>query len=137
MCEHLFQERKKFQYIFALLEFFLVMPWSTAAHERCFSALNNIKTRRSCLNHETVDDLLHISVNGLALNKFSEDKALEFLWTAAQIKRHVQGHKKHYPSVKIKSDMLQASVATVLDQITEDPSEISDFSSTDCEQIEL
>lgn len=138
MCDTLFQERTKFQYISALLEISLVMAWSTAACERGFSALNNIKTlHRSCLQHDTVDDLLHISVNGPTLNKFSPDKALELWWTAVRKKRHVQGHKKHSSSIKIQSDVHQASVATVLDQITEVPSEISDLSSTDCELIEL
>ena len=48
------------------------MPWSRAAYERGLFALNNIKILHiSCLQHDTVDDLLQISVNGPALNKFS------------------------------------------------------------------
>ena len=53
------------------------MHKSTPACERSFSALNNIKTLHSnCLQFEIVDDLLQISVNGPALNKFSPDEAL-------------------------------------------------------------
>ena len=85
---------EKFRYISALLEISMVMPWSTASCERGFSALNLIKTsHRSCLQHDSMDDLLHISVNCPPINKFSTDEAIELWWTAAEKKRHVYGHK--------------------------------------------
>ena len=93
-CEFVFQNRTKFPYISVLLEISLVMPWSTSAFERGFSAANIINTsHRSCLQQQTMDDLMQVSVNGPSLSNFSPDKALELWWAAAQKKRHVQGHK--------------------------------------------
>ena len=38
LCEFVFQNGNKFPYISALVEISLVMPWSTSACERGFSA---------------------------------------------------------------------------------------------------
>ena len=99
--EFVFQNRSAFQYIWVLLEIFLVMPWSTSVCERGFPAVNNIKTsHRNCLQEHTMDDLMQVSVNGPSLDTFSPDKALELWWISARKMRHIHGHKsgKRYTS---------------------------------------
>ena len=93
------------------------MPWSTAACERGFSAMNRIKTsHRSCLQHDTVNDLLHVSVSGPPLRAFSPDKALELWWTTAQRRRHVHGHK----TPKRQNTVTEAAVVHVIDSSESD-----------------
>lgn len=52
------------------------------------------------------------------------------------MKRHARPQET-FSWLKIQIDIPQASVSTVLDQIPKVPSAISNFSSTNCELIEL
>ena len=48
---------------------------------------------RSCLQRQTTDDLMRVSVNGPSLNNLSPYRGLELWWAAAQKRMHVHGNK--------------------------------------------
>lgn len=64
-----------------LLNFILILPFSTAECERGFSQLNLIKNDvRNRLSTDTVNDLLMIKLYGPSLTDFSPDEAIKLWW---------------------------------------------------------
>ncbi|XP_052778454.1 zinc finger protein 862-like [Mya arenaria] len=71
-----------------LIEVILTLPMSSAVCERGFSAVKRIKSDcRACLNTETLDNLLCVSLEGPSLERFNATRAAHLWWTRGQRQR--------------------------------------------------
>lgn len=87
---------ERFPVLLKLLKIASVLPVSTASCERGFSQMNLIKNKfRSCLETESLDDLMMVNLNGPPLPQFKPTKAIDKWYFSAKTTRHVQGHKRH------------------------------------------
>ena len=68
-----------------LVELLLVLPISSAQCQRAFSTRNRIKSaKRSCLETETTEDLIRISLEGPHVTEFVPSQAVELWFSTAQ-----------------------------------------------------
>ena len=70
--------KSDYQDVLHLVEILLVLPISSAQCERMFSTQNRIKSaKHSCLETETIEDLIRISSEGPPVNEFDPSCAVE------------------------------------------------------------
>ena len=77
-----------------LLQIMMAVSSSTAACERGFSCMNRQKTNlRTCLSHQSLDDIMRIGIDGAcSIEEFEPKKHVES-WMSSG-KRHLDGHAK-------------------------------------------
>jgi len=80
-----------------LVEILLVLPISAAQCERAISAQNRIKNdSRSCLGGQTLEELMHISLEGPSLSEFDPDSAVKEWFKSSKRPRRpflqIEGH---------------------------------------------
>ena len=79
--------------ILILVKLMATISPSTAACERDFCAMNREKTSlRTSLSDGMLRDILRISMNGVSLEEFDSESALE-QWLSVAKKRHLRRHK--------------------------------------------
>lgn len=79
--------------ILILVKLMATVSPSTAACERGFSAMNREKNSlRTSLSDARLQDILRICINGVSLDEFDSESALD-QWLSTAKKRHLQGHK--------------------------------------------
>ena len=78
--------------IIILVKLMATISPSTAACEHGFSAMNREKNSlRTSLSDARLQDILRICINGVSLDEFDSESALE-QWLSVAKKRHLQGH---------------------------------------------
>ena len=76
---------EQFRNILFVAGIVLMFPVSTACCERGFSAMKRIKSDwRSCLNTDTLDDLLRISLSGVSVHDYDTVRAVNQWWNSAE-----------------------------------------------------
>jgi len=67
--------------ILALIELLFTIPVSNGHLERCFSQMKMLKTdKRSSLNEQSLDNLLHIRLEGPSPNQWDVKGAVQLWW---------------------------------------------------------
>lgn len=84
---------EQFRNILFVAGIVLMFPVSTACCERGFSVMKHIKSDwRSCLNTDTLDDLLRISLSGVSVCDYDTVRAVNQWWNSAERARRPELH---------------------------------------------
>ena len=71
----------KWKNILTLVELIFSLPLSNGQLERCFSRLKIVKTNRSCLGEDRLENLIRIQLEGPPLQQWDASRAVELWWT--------------------------------------------------------
>ena len=92
------------KHILVLVELMLSLSPSTAKCERCFSAMNRIKTNlKTRMEQRTLSDLLRIKGMDCEINDFDPNPAIEAWLLGAKTKRHAM-KRGHETAVVVPTD---------------------------------
>ncbi|XP_078238927.1 zinc finger protein 862-like [Pogona vitticeps] len=85
----------RFPVLLQLLKIASVLPVSAASCERGYSQMMSLMKNkfRSCLETESLDDLMMVNLNGPPLPQFNPTKAIDKWYFSAKTPRHVRRHK--------------------------------------------
>ena len=92
-CDLMSEHDEEIRSIPILVKLMATISPSTAAFERGFSAMNREKNSlRTSLNDARLQDILRICINGVSLDEFDSESAIN-QWLSVAKKRHLKGHK--------------------------------------------
>ena len=95
--------------VLILAELLFSLPVSNGKVERVFSLLGTIKVdKRSRLSNESLDDLMLLNSNKIALDEFDPNPAID-LWWSTKMRRPSQKTRKQYKARKSDSQSTSAS----------------------------
>ena len=87
-------------YLKLLLEIYWIIPLSSVECERYFSRLNLIKTRlRNCLEAETLDSLMNISINGPEIKNITKEDYYRMIQKWLDIRKRIKLKEKDFQKV--------------------------------------
>ena len=89
-------DARKWPNVTLVSELLFSLPFTNSIVERAFSAMKIVKTNRhTSLLSSTLDDLMEINVEGVELENFSPDRAVQ-LWWSDRTRRPNQAPRKQY-----------------------------------------